>query len=301
MLTEFSKSGIWADIILNDIVNAELDTKSINAENASSITPLSASCACCESLDNLLNLCKTASETKGDLLLLELNGTADPLALIENFSLLKDTLPFNSIVQICIIDVRNWGNRDRLDPIEKRQMESSTFYLLSHTDKTDSESIINVEKDINDNYPKSQKITSKRLANALIKSAKNPSINQLEFENHQTSNRINSNHDENHLLSHQVKGIRISLPPKVRRVAIERLLKNLPFEVLRAKAFVKLVEEPGTRWLFEKVGSDLSPAPISIQSITHLSSSLLCVGLELDVEKIRKIVIDEFGYFPEIQ
>jgi len=45
----------------------------------------------------------------------------------------------------------------------------------------------------------------------------------------------------------------------------------------------------------------LSPAPISIQSITHLSSSLLCVGLELDVEKIRKIVIDEFGYFPEIQ
>jgi len=25
------------------------------------------------------------------------------------------------------------------------------------------------------------------------------------------------------------------------------------------------------------------------------------VGLELDVEKIRKIVIDEFGYFPEIQ
>jgi len=72
-------------VILNDITNAQLDAASINTNHASSIVPLSASCACCESLEELMALCKTASSGKGDLLVLELNGTADPLAIIENF------------------------------------------------------------------------------------------------------------------------------------------------------------------------------------------------------------------------
>ena len=85
LLSDFTEQGVTADVILNDIANAELDAESINAKHAGSIIPLSASCACCESLEELLALCQTASKSEGDLLLLELNGTADPLVLLQNF------------------------------------------------------------------------------------------------------------------------------------------------------------------------------------------------------------------------
>ena len=114
------------------------------------------------------------------------------------------------------------------------------------------------------------------------------------------SDSDSGHHDEVHLLSHQVKGCQFSLPPKVRNSSMERLLKKLPKEVLRAKALVKIIEQPGSRWLFERVGNEISPSPISVSDITHLSSSLLCIGLELDASKIKQLVSDEFGYASEV-
>ena len=294
-----------ADVILNDIANAELDAASINTNHASSIVPLSASCACCESLEELMALCKTASSGKGDLLVLELNGTADPLAIIENFSLLKDSLPFSPMMQICMVDVRKWGNRDQLTPIEKRQMEASSLHFLSYTDLATEDDITRVENLIEDQFPQSQRITKERLAKALIsctqKSGEN--ISELDLSTINVGECCGSDrghHDEVHLLSHQVKGCQVSLPPKVRNSSMERLLKKLPKEVLRAKALVKVIEQPGSRWLFERVGNEISPSPISVSDITNLSSSLLCIGLDLDALKIKQLVSDEFGYASEL-
>ena len=294
-----------ADVILNDIANAQLDAASINTNHASSIVPLSASCACCESLEELMALCKTASSGKGDLLVLELNGTADPLAIIENFSLIKDSLSFSPMMQICMVDARKWGNRDQLTPIEKRQMEASSLHFLSYTDLASEDDIERVENHIKDQFPQSQRITKERLAKALIsctqKSGEN--ISELDLSTINVGEFCDSDsghHDEVHLLSHQVKGCQVSLPPKVRNSSMERLLKKLPKEVLRAKALVKVIEQPGSRWLVERVGNEISPTPISVSDISNLSSSLLCIGFELDVSKIKQLVSDEFGYASEV-
>ena len=292
-------------MILNDITNAQLDAASINTNHASSIVPLSASCACCESLEELMILCKTAFSGKGDLLVLELNGTADPLAIIENFSLLKDNLSFSPMMQICMVDVRKWGNRDQLTPIEKRQMEASSLHFLSYTDLASEDDVEGVENLIKDQFPQSQRITNERLAKALIsctqKSGEN--ISELDLSTINVGEFCDSHsvhHDEVHLLSHQVKGCQVSLPSKVRNSSMERLLKNLPKEVLRAKALVKVIEQPGSRWLFERVGNEISPSPISVSDISNLSSSLLCIGLELEASKIKQLVSDEFGYASEV-
>jgi len=292
-------------VILNDITNAQLDAASINTNHASSIVPLSASCACCESLEELIALCKTASSGKGDLLVLELNGTADPLAIIENFSLLKDNLSFSPMMQICMVDVRKWGNRDQLTPIEKRQMEASSLHFLSYTDLASEDDVERVENLLKNHFPQSQRITKKRLAKALIsctqKSGEN--ISELDLSTINVGEFCDSHsghHDEVHLLSHQVKGCQVSLPPKVRNSSMERLLKKLPKEVLRAKALVKVIEQPGSRWLFERVDNEISPSPISVSDISNLSSSLLCIGLELEASKIKQLVSDEFGYASEV-
>ena len=151
-----SAQGIKADVILNDIANAELDAASIIAEEAASIIPLSATCACCESLEELSNLCKTVSEGDGDLLFIELNGTADPLVLIENFLILKDQLHFDPIIPICLIDVRHWGKRGGLTSLEKRQMEASVFHCLSYTDRAEPEDTNETRNIISECFPKSR-------------------------------------------------------------------------------------------------------------------------------------------------
>tara|TARA_B100001939_G_scaffold338216_1_gene343536 strand:- start:570 stop:1472 length:903 start_codon:yes stop_codon:yes gene_type:complete len=300
-LGNISAQGIKADVILNDIANAELDAASINAKDAASIIPLSASCACCESLEELSHLCKTVSEGDGDLLFIELNGTADPLALIENFLILKDQLPFDPIIPICLIDVRHWGKRGKLTSLEKRQMEASVFHCLSYTDRAESEDTHQTRNIISECFPKSREVTKDEFSEQLVSLFKNSDDNSILGDFHEFSQGGESHHDEVHLLSHQIQGCQVSLPPKVRRSAIERILKKLPNEVLRAKALVKIIEAPGAKWLFERANNEINSSLITVSYTTHLSSSLLCVGLELNTSDIKEIVSDEFGYPAELK
>ncbi|HBM78816.1 MAG TPA: hypothetical protein DD438_11950 [Verrucomicrobiales bacterium] len=57
LLAQLQRRGIKADVILNDIANANIDAASINPDHAASISPLAASCACCESLEDARFLC----------------------------------------------------------------------------------------------------------------------------------------------------------------------------------------------------------------------------------------------------
>ena len=73
------------DAILNDYINAGMEASTVGL-SAAHITPLESGCACCESLDELVAICRNAHAGDGDLFLLELNGTADPLPILEAIS-----------------------------------------------------------------------------------------------------------------------------------------------------------------------------------------------------------------------
>lgn len=299
LLSDLSRGGgMRADVILNDIANAELDAASINPETVASIAPLTASCACCESLDELVALCKTASQGDSDLLLIELNGTADPLGLLEAFTLLRNDVAFSPMLQVCVIDVRHWCGRGELNPLERRQMEGASLHLLSHTDQATEDDVAERKATLGSEFPDSQEITTDRLSAGLIAKSSLPQATPLEGEEDHTSPSPTRSSDSVHALSHQVRGVEIALPPKVPRAGIERLLKQLPENVLRAKALVKLVEKPGTRWLFERSGQKVSPTPTPIPGIIQLSPSLLCMGFRLDSELIESLVRDQFGLVP---
>ena len=139
-LHELNARNIKADVILNDISNADIDVATLDPSLLSSVSPLAAGCACCESLEELVQLCRTASSGKGDLLIAELNGTADPLVLLETFTLLENRLSFFPRYQVCVIDARYWGKRDEFQILERRQLETAGFFYISqnntvqHTD-----------------------------------------------------------------------------------------------------------------------------------------------------------------------
>ena len=299
LLAQFLRRKIKADVILNDIANASVDAASINPDHAASISPLAASCACCESLEELLSLCRTANEGEGDLLLIELNGTADPLGVLEPFASLGKELSLSPMIHACVIDVRHWGKRGELTALEERQMRGAGLYLLSHQDMVAKSEVEAVENVVTDAFPNACQTDARQLADLLVSVTLEATEDQISGSRegpHPATARLREDHV--HLLSHQVQGCEIPLPPKVRRAGIEQLLMNLPTSVLRAKALVKTVEDPGSQWLFERCGHEVSPSPLPVPAATSIPSSLLCMGVNLDSAVIKRLVSEEFGYIP---
>jgi len=112
LLVSCQNTDILTDVILNDYANAQLDSSTLEGM-AASIEPLTATCACCEGLQPLMDLCKKSAKTSSDILFVELNGTADPLPIIESFTLMEDQLQLHPRWQVCVIDVRHFGARDQ--------------------------------------------------------------------------------------------------------------------------------------------------------------------------------------------
>lgn len=298
LVTGLKERGLTADVILNDFANAELDAATLGDE-AASIVPIAASCACCESMDELVSLCTAASQSSGDILLIELNGTADPLSLLEAFTLVESRLPFFPRLQAGLVDARHWGTRGEWTPLERRQIETAGYWILSHEDEVDQSRQDEAASDVSATCPYAVRTTAKEFLDILertirSKTAKN-SQSKSNTHPHGGECCSHAKHDPVHRLSHQFTGCQFPLPGRVRREAIETLLTGLPDWVVRAKALVKTVEQPGTRLLFQRSGTDPIQDPLPVPDINRVSPSLVCVGACLDPEELREIVRKHFG------
>lgn len=298
LLLSLKKEGKRADVILNDFANAELDAATLN-DKAASVAPIAASCACCESLDELVALCQTAAAGQGEVLLVELNGTADPLALLEAFTLLEEKLPFFPRLQIGVVDVRHWGRRGEFGALERRQLETAGLWIPSHLDAVASERVEQVDAEVRALAPLACRVTAEALADAII-----GELHEVSQAAPPSSGEIGSadlfrpptfSPDEIHRLSHRFTGITLPLPVRVRRESIESLLLDLPPWVVRAKALVRLAEDPEARWLFQRTGADDLAAPIPVPEIRRASPALVCVGPGLDPGFLRELVSARFG------
>tara|TARA_A100001037_G_C15125971_1_gene626203 strand:- start:1305 stop:2324 length:1020 start_codon:yes stop_codon:yes gene_type:complete len=311
ILAELDARELRSDVILNDFENATIDAATLNKHTTTTVAPIAAGCACCESLDELLTLCEAAASGAGDLLLLELNGTADPLALLESFTLVENKLPFFPRLQVCVVDARHWGKRNEFSRLEARQLESAGFWLLTHTERVNHAQLQELRSTLRRMAPNSVETTALQMVQILASEEGQkitsplgiPRLYQPAHDPIGGSDRPiapSSRHldDTVHGLSHRFTGWQIKLPHKVRSASMKRLLRRLPKWVMRAKALVKLVEEPGCRWLFEKVGDEVIPHPLPVHELRHASSSIVCIGPRLDTEKLQALVVTEFGVQP---
>ncbi len=293
LIIELQKKGLTADVILNDYENADIDAATL-PDYACSIAPIAASCACCDSLDDLVQLCLAAQDSEGDILLIELNGTADPLPLLEVFTLLETKIPFFPRWQASVVDARSWGKRGEFSKLEERQVETATHWVLTHGEKSTEDDTARLIESVAKVNPYAQRVDRSALAEdlaSLIGAEFNPEEEPLSEEKH----CADATHDHEHGLSHRFTGCQFPLPGRFRGEQIVRFLEELPTEVVRAKALVKLRESPGSRWLFERVGTHPVESPQQVNEIKQTPASLVCIGPQLSPEKIRGLVKDHFG------
>ncbi|MBG7607343.1 MAG: GTP-binding protein [Verrucomicrobia bacterium] len=276
---------IKADVILNDYENAYLDSETLRA-TAASVEPIAASCACCEGMDFLIDLSVSAASSRNELLFIELNGTADPIPLLESFTLLESKLLRAPRWHVCILDARHLGKNTSHRRLRELQLETASHFALSHSETLTSLERSTLYERIRAINPLASETTPELLAAALA-SLSNRMTWSKPASSRQHGEFLFPKEKNHHThLAHSFTGCQILLPDVLSRSVMWEWLAALPECVIRAKALVSTPDEPGIRRLFERVGNELMADPLEVPISPRVPSSAILIGPDLDPEEI---------------
>lgn len=300
ILDDLTNREHLADVILNDRENARIDRETLR-DHAASVAALTGSCVCCEGLDELCEMIIKASKSTHSVLLIELNGTADPLPLQESFTLMESKFLLHPRWQVCVIDARHFGKRIQFQELEKLQLETASHYFISHGDTLTSSTELELIETLKTINPRASRATSstlsESLSDAICKNRRHalPSTPAPRKNNHilETKNFLASApkphlHDR-HQVAHEFTGCNIVFPDAVDPECVTAWLEQLPSSVIRAKALVTLTTDPDCRYLYERVGMEISERPIPVRHFGRAPCSGLFIGADLKPDEILEL------------
>jgi len=296
-LSALAGRQLLADVILNDRENPEIDCETLR-DHAASVSALAGSCVCCEGLDELADLALAASKTRHDVLFVELNGTADPIPLLETFTLMQSRFMMQPRWQVCVIDVRHFGKRNAYRDLEALQLETASHFFLSHTDELEQPDLLALRERIRAINPSASETDvatfTEQLAQAV---ARNRRLTVRPATSTADGRKLPSPRlpDPRHRLAHEFTGCQIRIPEPQDPLQLLAWLATLPPGVIRAKALARTLDEPGERYLFERVGGDVCPNPIRVPIADRVPASAILIGAELEPEALLESARSRLG------
>ncbi len=261
LLPLLTQQGITSHVIINDYQNARVDAALLK-EHADAIVPITGSCVCCGSRQELLKILQGFVHEPGKVVLIETNGTTDSEGLIELLSLAPELEHFSQPIQISIIDGKRWQKRLWHNPLELDQAKTANYLFVSRLDEITTERRLKVEKSLQSHGLPLDSLTPSKLASLASKLSRElgevssrSDLAQGRSENApQTpqekgaSTHRHDTHAQHHFASYQ-----IPLPEVISREKLTKFLKSLPGNVIRAKGVVQFVESPQEFSVFQKV------------------------------------------------
>ncbi len=270
--------GVRPHIILNDYQNARVDAASFE-EYAALVEPIAGTCVCCGSREALFDALRSAPLTDESVMLIEANGTADATQLIEIFTADSATERYTLPIQVVVIDAKRWQKRYWNNRLERSQVETAGYGLLTRRDEVSQERAAEVLSAVEELAPKLTWTTSDHLtqaAHTLLKKARH-----LPPRRFNTKDASPSEHHHHHHAEHHFASLEIPLPQRLPQADLETYLKDLPPEVLRAKgmAYVHGEEFP---IYFQRVDG---PDSISLKRVPRridFEPVAILIGLDLN-------------------
>lgn len=300
-----------ADVILNDRENAYLDKETLK-DHAADVKALTGSCVCCDGHHDLMEMILKASKSQHDVLIIELNGTADPVPLQESFTLLESKFCLRPRWQVCVIDARYFRKRRRFNDLESLQLETASHYYISWSSTLTEKEELQLDEEIKAISPQATRTTASQLADALSQAIRNNSRHTFANKNPVDSHRFSSgfeltpplkeNLHDRHKLAHEFTGCNIIVPGSVDPSHVTPWLEHLPESVIRAKALLTLNTDANYRYLYERVGQTISPSPITVRDVGKVPCSGIFIGADLDPEEILRVTQKHLHpgcHFPE--
>ena len=321
LLPLLNKAGVRPHVILNDYANAELDSATLR-DLVPDIQPITGSCVCCNSMDDLLGTLMDLQLGERDVVLVETNGTTDPLPLLEVFLLTQLRRRFPCLLQIALIDAKRWQRRGTNDELERMQARTASHLYFTWMDAAAKGRQLNVRAEAKRLNPRAEEVSVESFANKLLalialpdeaappafvawprsaSSGKSPFAlppmpGQLQpgkkdsepsiFSSPLLNNRKPAKHAK-HALAHRFQAIQLEVPRGLRPLQLVAWLESLPKSVIRAKGIVQFEGQPGRYHYFQRVEDAVFFNDLLIEPPDDLTLALL-VGIDLDEAALRK-------------
>jgi len=295
ILDNLAEREILSDVILNDRENAYIDKATLK-DHAADVAALTGTCVCCEGFHDLINLIMNSVKSKHDVLLIELNGTADPVPLQESFTLLESKVCMRPRWQVCVVDARYFRKRRLFNDLESLQLETASHYYISWSSELTQQEEEELESKIKAINKKATRTTAELLADGLSHAIQNnlrhTCLNKQSSDAQNSSSELanvesmrGESHDR-HQLAHEFTGCQIIIPEPVDESYVRGWLEKLPDSVIRAKALLMLDVNDERRYLFERVGTIVSPEPFGTRAKKEEPNSCIFIGADLDPEEL---------------
>lgn len=166
LLPELQARGCVPTVILNDYQNARVDAEYFR-EISAAVTPISGSCVCCGSRQELLEALESYQPVSGGVVLLETNGTTDAGELITLLAADPLLRQFTMPVQVSIIDVKRWQKRFWHNGLEADQVRTASFLWFGHGDEVTPERRAAVEDSLRGKHLWQPETNAEQLAEEL--------------------------------------------------------------------------------------------------------------------------------------
>lgn len=326
LLPLLDERGLKPFVILNDYENAEVDAGRLR-HLADAIEPVSGSCICCDSLDRLDKALLGLTPAAGRVVLIEANGTTDPVALIEHLTVSRQLRNrFQPLMNAAVVHLGAWQQRDQteLNQLEELQVRAATHLVWSHDFGLAPERLAAVTADIGRLNPVGA-TSAEQLADLLAVVAPQQAGSDASVvepaarhghdqhppkhghhahhtHDHHRDHAHDHAHDhgEAHALAHRFVSCQVNLPVLVDGKALLDWLRSLPREILRVKGVARLTQFSDLHFVFQRTSTEPDqPTVFPIPVAPAAPPCAVCIGTSIDERALRRSAELFFGGVPD--
>ena len=253
LIPELHTRGLRPRVILNDFVNADIDASRL-AELDALVTPLNGECVCCTSLRELMDTLSAVEGRPGDVMLIEANGATEADELLGYLSMDRRLRSFTLPVQVTVVDASRWQRRWWHNALEAAQTRTATHVVLNWTDRLKPARVDTVKASVRQVNPRAALTNAVSFAETLA---------ALSAETRDVPTRVTAlpvfseaahGHAHSATPAHPFASATLPLPPLVDREVFQTFVRSLPASVVRAKGLVRFTDEPGSMYVWNRVG-----------------------------------------------
>lgn len=287
--------GIEPHVIINDYQNAKVDAQLLDGL-AQSVVPISGSCVCCGSRDELMSTLENFESRSGRVVIVEANGTTDAEELIEILSLEPGLGCFTLPIQVSLVDGKRWQKRFWHNGLELDQVRTAAFLHISREKEIDAKRLAAVRESLTKHGVSAPVVTPEEFSVELatvaaeVASAEGRSVapRTAHDGHHHHSHHDHELREDCHVVTHHFSSCQIELPELISRRALEAFLAGLPGEVIRAKGLVRFDDSPGEYHVFQKVDRFDSAQILPIGKESRLTDPVaVFIGPGIDGDDLR--------------
>lgn len=261
LVMELKARELVPHVILNDYGNADVDATAIRRLTMN-VRAISGSCVCCDSRDELFETLERRPAGERDVVVVETNGTTDPLPLLDALACDRRTRPFR-VKQVALVDALRWGKRWRHNALERQQVITASHLHISYRDLALPgcfEETFTAIRKINPRV----RLTDAAALVAEIETALSqreipvlppmfPAEVEVKSPPSMLGLKLPSPKKFSHDMAHSFSSAQLAIPPVVDETALKDWLKSLPPEVLRVKGVTQLVGNTSDLCCFQRV------------------------------------------------